>query len=77
MSTNTIEHNEVARRAYQLWEDAGRPAGRDLKFWILAEATARGAAPAHRPEPQLSRDTRTRPNAASRSASRKHASSSR
>jgi hypothetical protein len=27
----------ISARAYQLWEDAGRPAGRDQEFWLLAE----------------------------------------
>ena len=28
----------VSRLAYELWENAGRPAGRDLEFWLAAEA---------------------------------------
>ncbi|MGT2502103.1 DUF2934 domain-containing protein [Bradyrhizobium guangxiense] len=24
-------------RAYELWEQAGRPAGRELEFWLEAE----------------------------------------
>jgi len=28
----------VSRLAYQLWENAGRPAARDLEFWLAAEA---------------------------------------
>ncbi|HZR16990.1 MAG TPA: DUF2934 domain-containing protein [Verrucomicrobiae bacterium] len=31
----------VSRLAYQLWENAGRPAGRDLEFWLAAEAQVR------------------------------------
>ena len=31
----------VSRLAYQLWENAGRPAGRDLEFWLAAEAHVR------------------------------------
>ena len=27
----------IANRAYRLWEKAGRPAGRDLDFWLAAE----------------------------------------
>jgi hypothetical protein len=27
---------EVRQEAYQLWERAGRPGGRDLEFWYLA-----------------------------------------
>ena len=44
MSTEIIRHNEVANRAYRLWEQAGKPHGRDLEFWIQAEAGARTAA---------------------------------
>jgi hypothetical protein len=45
----TIEHTvstdqeSVSRLAYQLWENAGRPASRDLEFWLLAEAQVRTA----------------------------------
>ena len=31
----------VSRLAYQLWEDAGRPVGRDLEFWLAAESQLR------------------------------------
>jgi len=27
----------VKARAYELWEQAGRPPGRDLEFWLEAE----------------------------------------
>lgn len=42
----TIEHDaadesNVSRLAYQLWETAGRPSGRDLEFWLAAEAKVR------------------------------------
>jgi len=40
MSTERTNQNEVANRAYRLWEDAGRPHGRDLEFWVQAEAEA-------------------------------------
>jgi len=29
--------DEIARVAYQLWEQQGRPAGKDLEFWLRAE----------------------------------------
>jgi hypothetical protein len=35
------EHDEIADRAYQLWEERGRPEGRDLEFWLEAEAEIR------------------------------------
>jgi len=28
---------QVRARAYELWEQAGRPAGQDLEFWLEAE----------------------------------------
>jgi len=52
---------EVAHRAYQLWEAARRPAGRDLEFWLQAEAelgsprhnrSAQPAASGANPKPQ-------------------------
>jgi hypothetical protein len=27
----------IRARAYELWEEAGRPIGRDLEFWLEAE----------------------------------------
>lgn len=47
--TNTIEHSkthnasEVRVAAYQMWERAGHPAGRDLQSWLDAEAQVRMA----------------------------------
>jgi prepilin-type N-terminal cleavage/methylation domain-containing protein len=49
MSTENKPNNEVASRAYRLWELAGRPHGQDLAFWIQAEAEARAAAGARQP----------------------------
>jgi hypothetical protein len=31
-------HAEIARRAYSLWEQEGRPTGKDLDHWLRAEA---------------------------------------
>ena len=48
--TNNIKHStslndsEVRVAAYQMWEEAGQPAGRDLQFWLNAEAQLRTAA---------------------------------
>ena len=30
-------HHEISRVAFQLWEKAGRPEGRDWEFWLAAE----------------------------------------
>lgn len=32
-----ITGENIAARAYHLWEQAGRPHGRDGEFWLLAE----------------------------------------
>ena len=36
-----VNHNEIARLAQQLWEQAGRPSGQDLDFWLKAETQLR------------------------------------
>jgi hypothetical protein len=41
MSAERTSENEVANRAYHLWEKAGRPHGKDLSFWIQAETEIR------------------------------------
>ena len=30
-------HEAIAKRAYELFEDSGRPPGRDVEFWLKAE----------------------------------------
>ena len=40
----TVDSASVSRLAYQLWENAGRPAARELEFWLAAEAQVRAAA---------------------------------
>jgi hypothetical protein len=32
---------DIAKRAYELWEQSGRPAGKDIDFWLKAEAESR------------------------------------
>ncbi|WP_018321989.1 DUF2934 domain-containing protein [Bradyrhizobium sp. WSM2793] len=36
LKLESLEH-ETRRRAYELWERAGRPHGRDAEFWLRAE----------------------------------------
>jgi hypothetical protein len=33
----TPTENRIRRRARALWEESGRPSGRDLDFWLQAE----------------------------------------
>jgi hypothetical protein len=47
----TPTQEEIARRAYELWEKDGRPEGREREHWSRAErelANARAAAPSNR-----------------------------
>jgi outer membrane biosynthesis protein TonB len=32
-----ITHEEIARYAYLLWEEDGKPEGRDVDYWVKAE----------------------------------------
>lgn len=43
-NVGTANQASVSRLAYQLWENAGRPTGRDLEFWLAAEGQLRPAA---------------------------------
>jgi hypothetical protein len=32
-----VKHQEIAARAYQIWESSGRPPGCEMKNWLEAE----------------------------------------
>ena|SRR2546421_9716084 len=36
-SPSNADRGQIASTAYTLWEQAGRPAGRDMEFWLEAE----------------------------------------
>jgi hypothetical protein len=40
----TDSDREIRERAYRLWEEAGRPAGRSEEFWFLAQQEMYGGA---------------------------------
>ena len=40
-------HRQISNRAYELWEKAGHPTGRDLDFWVAAEREAETGATAN------------------------------
>ena len=48
-SRNEVSQDEIAQRAYQLWEASNRPAGRDLEFWLQAEGELRTHVPTATP----------------------------
>jgi DUF2934 family protein len=33
----SLPHHEIGKRAYEKWEAAGKPNGKDLKFWLEAQ----------------------------------------
>ncbi len=37
------DENEIRHRAREIWEENGRPGGRDLEFWLQAEREFREA----------------------------------
>ncbi|MBS0659330.1 MAG: DUF2934 domain-containing protein [Verrucomicrobia bacterium] len=39
---DSSQHDEIALRAYRLFEAAGRPEGRSLDFWLAAEQERHG-----------------------------------
>src|SRR5947207_5704201 len=45
MAMGMSRQDRIRERAYQLWEEAGRPSGRDLEHWARAEAELLAAAP--------------------------------
>jgi hypothetical protein len=34
---NPYTETQIRDRAYALWEEAGRPEGQDMEFWMMAE----------------------------------------
>jgi hypothetical protein len=44
-TTKEPTKEQVTRRAYQLWEQAGKPEGRDEEFYHQAERELAGKAP--------------------------------
>jgi hypothetical protein len=42
--------SQILARAYELWDQAGRPTGRDLDFWLAAEQEL--SRPSRRPREQ-------------------------
>ena len=42
-SSNGPTHEEIAQRAYEIFESSGRKPGRDLENWLAAESQLAGA----------------------------------
>jgi len=44
VNTRTVPlHDEIARRAREIWQANGQPTGRDEEFWLKAELEVLGA----------------------------------
>jgi len=50
-----ITHEEIARYAYLLWEEDGKPEGRDVVYWVKAEELLYQAAEQGLAAPEVSR----------------------
>jgi len=37
MNSASLSHENIAGRAYQIWEEAGQPAGNETAHWLQAE----------------------------------------
>jgi hypothetical protein len=46
-SPNEPSHDEIARRAYALWEQQGCPQGQDMSLWLQAETQLRPSRSQH------------------------------
>jgi len=46
---NNIDEAQISAAAYQMWDKAGRPSGRDMDFWLEAETQVRARAQADPP----------------------------
>lgn len=60
----------IRERAYLLWEAAGRPSGKDLDYWLLAEASLGPAGKAAAVEPRKPRPAARAPAKAKAASSR-------
>jgi hypothetical protein len=62
IARNPDVDREVARRAYEIWEEDGRPEGRDHDHWVRAEQDVL-ATPADTPKPAPRRKPAAKPAA--------------
>jgi hypothetical protein len=61
---------EIAQRAYAMWEQEGKPHGRNLDHWLTAEKELTGSAPAASPRRTESAKRGSRPAAAGKAATK-------
>lgn len=49
-SRDDVPHEDTARRAFALWQQRGRPAGKEIEIWEEAERQLHGADVASAPD---------------------------
>lgn len=59
-------HDEIARRAYAIFEQEGRPEGRDMEHWLRAEAQLAAASQTPTPRDTSAARISARPPARTR-----------
>jgi hypothetical protein len=64
-TTNDNMEDEIRRRAYELWEQYGRPDGGAEEFWLKAEREINQAKGLDRPVPEPSKTASDRQEKAS------------
>jgi hypothetical protein len=67
---SSIREDQIAQRAYELWERDGRPDGKATDHWLQAEAMLRSSQPAGAPARTSETPKTSRPPSA-KPASRK------
>jgi hypothetical protein len=64
-TTNDDVEDEIRRRAYELWEQYGRPDGGEEEFWLKAEREIKEAQRSRSPVPEPSKTASDRQEKAS------------
>jgi hypothetical protein len=64
-TTKDNMEDEIRRRAYELWEQYGRPDGGEEEFWLKAEREIKQAKGLHRTIPEPSKTASDRQEKAS------------
>jgi hypothetical protein len=59
----TLTHDEIARRAYEIWNNRGQPAGQDQDIWYEAERSLRSHSPVLERSGSVAREAHANPPA--------------
>jgi hypothetical protein len=62
-STSTPSSDAISRRAYELWEQEGRPEGNDMRHWLQAEKELGGSRSASTEPSRYTDQPQARPTA--------------